>query len=136
MSASVTAQSRRITVVLVTELARESPLSTMLRFGAHSFGASSLLGFKLVIKEVDVRFVTFATGQAEIEWSTFEHPCTSKRGLLFIIALFIFQIGARSLRFPLLVSCGGGGKIHSLPLTMSPTQGFHPVGVTFHFPNL
>ena len=92
MSASVPAQSRRIAVDLVTELARESPLFTMLRLGAHGFVASSLLGLKLVIKEVDVLFVTSATGQAEIEWSTFEHPCTSKRALLFIIVLFIFQI--------------------------------------------
>lgn len=136
MSASVTAQSRGITVVLVTELARESPLSTMLRLGGPDFVASSLLGLKLVIKEVDVLFVTFATGQAEIEWSTFEHSCTNKRGLLLIIALFIFQIGARSLRIPLLAPCGGGRKIHSLPLTMSPTQRFHSVGVTFRFPNL
>lgn len=82
------AQSRRIAVDLVTELARESPLFTMLRLGAHGFVASnSLLGLKLVIKEVDVLFVTSATGQAEIEWPTFEHPCTSKRALLFIFQI-------------------------------------------------
>lgn len=87
MGASVPAQSRTIMVAFATELASERPTYRILRLGGPNFVANNTEGYKLVVKDVDVRFVTFGTGQAEIEWSTFEHPCTSKRALLFIFQI-------------------------------------------------
>lgn len=45
---------------------------------------------KLVIKEEGVLFETFATGQTEKEWSTFEYPCAT--GGLLLLLVLILQI--------------------------------------------
>lgn len=102
VSTSVTAQSRSVTVSLATEIAKERPLSTMLGLITEGFTALRLCDRqppgphrKLVIKEEGVLFETFATGEAEKEWSTFEYPCASGR----LIIIFIFRTWARFLRF-------------------------------------
>lgn len=102
VSTAVTAQSRSITISLATEIAKERPVSTMLGLMTEGFAALRFCDRqppgphrKLMIKEEGVLFETFATGETEKEWSTFEYPCASG-GLLIIL---IFQIWVRFLRF-------------------------------------